>query len=118
MNANGGNISRIAPRPARYASARSARRTVAAINHEIAYTDRIYARLTLAGRVIVEFTKDRISDLSALLLLLRAMTPTRRGLAKLTIRNMTRGWRMERPLMLYPAPCCPTASVTPMPYDY
>ncbi|MCM1319619.1 MAG: hypothetical protein NC217_04490 [Muribaculaceae bacterium] len=98
--------------------ARSARRMVAGGVHDIAYTDCIYARLTLAGRVIVEFTKDRITDLSALLSQLRAMTPTRHGLAKLTIRNMTRGWRIERPLMLYADPCCPTESVCPMPYDY
>ena len=31
----------------------------------------------------------------------RALTLKLRGLAKLYIRNMTQGWSMERPLMLY-----------------
>ncbi|MCM1005372.1 MAG: hypothetical protein NC402_03645 [Prevotella sp.] len=86
--------------------------------HEISYTDKVYARLTLAGRVVAEFTRDRISDFSSLLLLLRAMTPSRKGLARLTVRNMTRGWRLERPMMLYPEPGCGTDSVCPMPYEF
>ncbi|MBP3298365.1 MAG: hypothetical protein J6L73_01640 [Muribaculaceae bacterium] len=74
--------------------------------HDIGYTDRIYARLTMAGHTVAEFTRDRITNLSALLAILRAMTPACRGLARLTVRNMTRGWTLNRPLMLYPDPSC------------
>lgn len=69
--------------------------------HTIDYNDRVYARMTLAGRTIVEFTRDRITNFSALLAILRAKVPMYRGLAKLTVRNMTRGWHIERPIMLY-----------------
>lgn len=70
-------------------------------NQPISYTDRIYARLTMAGHVLVEFTRDKISGYSALLSQMRALTPQSRGLARLTVRNMTRGWSEQRPLMLY-----------------
>lgn len=70
--------------------------------HKIEYTDRIYACLTLAGQIVAELTRDRVTDFSALLCMLRAATPSLRGLARLRVRNMTRGWTMERPLMLYP----------------
>lgn len=89
----------------------------------ISYTDRVYARLTLAGRVVAELTRDRIDSYTTLLTLLRSMVPARcRGLARLCVRNMTRGWTLERPLMLYaPAPCSmqsPSASPAPlMPWD-
>ncbi len=69
---------------------------------EIFYTDRVYARLTMAGRTVAEFTRDRVTNFSALLAMLRALVPGCRGLARLTVRNMTRGWSLERPLMLYP----------------
>ncbi len=70
-------------------------------NQQISYTDRVYARLTMAGRVLAEFTRDHISNYSALLALVRSLTPDCRGLARLTVRNMTRGWSEQRPLMLY-----------------
>lgn len=67
----------------------------------ISYTDRIYARLTMAGRVVAELTSDGIDGYTALLTMLRSMASDRRGLARLWVRNMTCGWVMERPLMLY-----------------
>lgn len=72
--------------------------------HEISYTDRVYASLTLAGHVVAEVTRERVSDFSALITMLRALVPTRRGLARLRVRNLTRGWSLERPLMLYAEP--------------
>lgn len=56
----------------------------------------------MAGRTVAEFTRDRVTNFSALLAMLRALVPGCRGLARLTVRNMTRGWSLERPLMLYP----------------
>lgn len=83
----------------------------------ISYTDRVYARLTLAGRVVAELTRDRIDSYTTLLTLLRSMVPACcRGLARLCVRNMTRGWTLERPLMLYAAPSAP-ASTPLMPWD-
>lgn len=70
--------------------------------HEIDYTDKIYICLTMAGRVIAEFTRSRFCNLSALLAWVRTAVPSLRGLVRLRVRNMTRGWAWERPLMLYP----------------
>lgn len=72
--------------------------------HRITGTDRIHARLTLRDEVVVEFTRDNFGSLSSLLGALRAVVPHLAGLARLSIRNMTRGWTMERPLMLYKEP--------------
>lgn len=65
--------------------------------------DRILARLSLNGRVVAEFVSDRLSDMSQLLNAVRGRTRTLRGLAQLYVRNLTRGWAEERPLMLYTA---------------
>ena len=70
-------------------------------SRNISYTDRLYARLTVRGQVVVEITRDRFASLSSLLDTLRMKVPHASGLARLTIRNMTRGWTLERPLMLY-----------------
>lgn len=78
----------------------SARRA-AGRKQEIKYTDRVYARLTLAGHVVAEVTRERIGNFSSLIAILRALVPSCRGLARLTVRNLTRGWSVERPLMLY-----------------
>ena len=64
----------------------------------ICYGDRLYARLVMGGRTVVEFMISRVSDFSELLGELRRQT---RGLARLYVRNVSRGWSMERPLMLY-----------------
>jgi hypothetical protein len=44
---------------------------------------------------------SRVSDFSELLGELRRQTRGCRGLARLYVRNVSRGWSMERPLMLY-----------------
>jgi hypothetical protein len=79
----------------------------------IHYSDRIYACLVLSGKVVAEITRDRIDGYTALLTTLRSLAPGCRGLARLRIRNITRGWSLERPLMLY----APTPSHTPMPWE-
>lgn len=63
--------------------------------------DRVLARLSLNGRVVAEFVSDRLSDMSQLLNAVRYRTRALRGLAQLYVRNLTRGWSEERPLMLY-----------------
>jgi len=59
--------------------------------------------VVLQGRTIVEFMINKISDLSELFGELRKLTRGVKGLASLYVRNFSRGWSMERPLMLYPS---------------
>ena len=73
--------------------------------------DRIYATLTLHGRKLLEVTLTGVRNFSALLTMLRARVPRERGLCRLTVRNMTRGWRTERPLRLYPEPVASLTSL-------
>ena len=67
---------------------------------EIMMGDRVFARLVMGGRTIVEFMMNRIGSIDDLFVELRQMTRGLRGLAKLIIRNQSRGWGMERKLML------------------
>lgn len=66
------------------------------------YGDRIYARLSVRGNKILEFMAESVGSMTELLGELRAQARKLRGLCKLYVRNMTRGWSFERPLMLYP----------------
>lgn len=69
--------------------------------NKIEFGDRIFARLTMGGKTICEFMINRVADMTELLGELRHSTRGLRGLAKLYIRNQSRGWSQERPLMLY-----------------
>lgn len=69
--------------------------------HHIKYGDRIFARVVMQGRTVVEFMMSQINDLTELFGELRRQTRGIRGLAKLYIRNMSRGWSEERPMMFY-----------------
>lgn len=69
----------------------------------ICYGDRLFARLVMHGRTVVELTVNSVNDLSELWGELRRHCRGIRGLAKLYLRNASRGWSMERPMMLYPA---------------
>ncbi|MBD5230612.1 MAG: hypothetical protein K2M14_03375 [Muribaculaceae bacterium] len=68
------------------------------------YTDTLHARLTLHGRTVAEITRDRFPSVPSIIAALRAMVPHASGLARLAIRNMSRGWTLDRPLMLYVKP--------------
>lgn len=72
--------------------------------NEISYGDRIFVRLTLAGKSVAEFTINKVRDMTELIGELRKYTRGLRGLARLAIHNMSRGWSTERPLMLYTSP--------------
>lgn len=69
---------------------------------KISYGDRLFARLVMHGRTIAEFMVNSVSDLTELWGMLRRKCRGIRGLAKLYLRNASRGWSLERPLMLYP----------------
>lgn len=55
----------------------------------------------MQGRVIVEFTTTLVADMTELLGELRRRRAGTWGLTRLYVRNMSRGWADERPLMLY-----------------
>lgn len=63
--------------------------------------DKMFARLVLHGKTILEFVISTVNNLTELYCLLHSKCKGLRGLAKLYLRNMSRGWSEERPLMLY-----------------
>ncbi|MDE6576751.1 MAG: hypothetical protein K2J82_03655 [Muribaculaceae bacterium] len=63
--------------------------------------DRIFARLSMGGRTIVEVMMNSISSIDEVTAELRRLSGDIRGLVKLYIRNHTRGWCVERGLMVY-----------------
>ena len=65
------------------------------------YGDRIFARLTMGRRTVVEFMVNRVGDMGELVGELRRIVAGVRGLATLYVRNQSRGWSEERPVMLY-----------------
>lgn len=69
----------------------------------MAYGDKVYARLVLNGIKVVEFVLERVTDMTELIGELRYRTQQYSGLARLYVRNLTRGWSEERPFMLYRA---------------
>ncbi len=70
--------------------------------HTISYGDRLFARLVMHGHIITEFMVNSVHDLTELWGMLRKECRGVKGLAKLYLRNASRGWSLERPLMLYP----------------
>lgn len=63
--------------------------------------DRLFARVTRNGITMVELMTDRVGSLTDLLAEVRRSASGKRGLMKLYIRNHSKGWSTERPLMLY-----------------
>lgn len=70
----------------------------------IKYGDRMFARIVLHGKTVAEFVNSQVNDLTEIFSELRRLTRGLRGLAQLYIRNFSRGWSFERPMMLYAAP--------------
>lgn len=70
-------------------------------SNTIKYGDKIFARLTMGQRTIVELMVNRVNSLSEVIAELRYTTRGLRGLATLHLRNQSQGWSTERPLMLY-----------------
>ncbi|MDE6339200.1 MAG: hypothetical protein K2K97_05365 [Muribaculaceae bacterium] len=81
---------------------REALRPVGHADKQISYGDRLFARLVMHGRTVLEFMMNSINDLTELWGELRRKCRGISGLAKLYLRNASRGWSMERPLMIYP----------------
>lgn len=84
-----------------YADSRERFNTPFGSRNPIKYGDRLFARIVMRGRTVVEFVLNQVSDMTELLGELRKKVKGLRGLAKVYIRNYSRGWSMEQPLMLY-----------------
>ena len=70
----------------------------------ISYGDKIFVRLerTQYGRcTLAEFTLTDVNDMSEIYGELRRYTRGKRGLTQLYVRNVSRGWSMQQPFMLY-----------------
>lgn len=89
--------------------------------HRIAMNDRIYVKLVLHGVTLMETVRDNIADYTSLLALVREAAKRYKGLARMVVRNISRGWSMQRPLLLSPPACERTAMTTghyPMPWQF
>lgn len=70
-------------------------------SRKIAYGDHLYVRCLLKGRIVAEFGTTTANDMTELIGELRRRARDTRGLSKVIIRNASRGWSYESPLMLY-----------------
>ena len=70
-------------------------------HNPIRYGDKIFARIVMRGRTIVEFVLNQVCDMTELLGELRKKVKGVQGLAKIYLRNYSRGWSLDTPLMLY-----------------
>lgn len=75
--------------------------TPSGTGHQMRYGDRVYVRLIMSGRTVCEFTTVSANDLSEVLGMLRVQTRGLEGLGNLYVRNISRGWSIDRPLKLY-----------------
>lgn len=73
-----------------------------AMRHEIRFGDRIYVRVIQEGRTRLELSIDNASGMTDLIGEIRYSARRLEGLAKLFIRNHSRGWSEERPIKFYP----------------
>lgn len=72
--------------------------------HEIRLGDRIFASIVQGSRVIVELVLESVADMREVMVEIMRQTSGDRGVATMRLRNATRGWRMEKALMLRPRP--------------
>lgn len=86
-----------------YVEGRREPASISGSTRPISFGDKLFARLMIGGRTVVEFMISSVNDLTELLGELRRRSRGVKGLAKLYLRNMSRGWSCERPLMLYPS---------------
>ncbi|MDE6682831.1 MAG: hypothetical protein K2J87_05345 [Muribaculaceae bacterium] len=88
-----------------YADSRERFTTPFGSRKPIRYGDRLFARIVMRGRTVLEFVLNQVSDMTELLGELRKKVKGLRGLAQVYVRNYSRGWSMEQPLMLYASSC-------------
>lgn len=72
------------------------------VNYPISYGDRVFARvINPQGKSICELTLEQVSDLTEVLGEVRQAMRSFRGLVRLIVRNYTRGWSKDQPMMFY-----------------
>lgn len=71
------------------------------VEHRMRYGDRILVRVELPGGREVNFVSNELSDLTEVFGEIRSRVRGERGLARMSVRNATEGWRIDRPLKLY-----------------
>lgn len=78
----------------------------------IRYGDRIFVRLMMGGRTLMNCMINTVNDLTELYGEIRHQLQGLKGLCTLSLRNATRGWIMERPLKLYGQTSAPAHTPT------
>ena len=71
--------------------------------YPISKGDRVYVRVIQERRTVLEFSIDRVADMTELIGEIRYAASGLDGLATVVIRNHSRGWSRERPMMFYSA---------------
>lgn len=87
-----------------YAATQRLFQTPSGTGRPIKYGDRLLVKLVRVqpgGRTIAEFTMSEVNDMTEIYGELRHYTRGLSGLTRLTVRNVTRGWSLEQPFMLY-----------------
>lgn len=70
-------------------------------SHPIRLGDELHVRLRFADGNEMSFSCRRASDMAELVGEVRQKARRKRGLVKMSVRNASRGWSLEKPLMLY-----------------
>ena len=70
-------------------------------SREMRVGDRVFARVTLERKVVLEITCLNVGSMTDLVGELRYAMRGRSGLANVYIRNHSRGWSCERPMRFY-----------------
>ena len=61
--------------------------------------DRIHATATSSGKMIAEMVMDGVGSISEIMSGLHGASGMKRGLVRIYIRNVSRGWSLERPCL-------------------
>lgn len=73
----------------------------ATVNYPIRYGDRIFVRVMMMGNTICEFTLENVASFTEVTGEIRYALSDRHGLGKAIVRNYSRGWSIDTPIMLY-----------------
>ena len=70
-------------------------------NNTYSYGDVLHITLRMRNYIVARFVIDTAGDYSELIGAVRFRMRHLHGLARMQVRNVTRGWCIERPIMLY-----------------
>lgn len=87
----------------------------AAQGRPIKLGDKIFVRIVngrYSANTIAEFSLSDVNDMCEIYGRIRHYTRGHQGLARLYVRNVTRGWSVQQPYMLYAQPMKIASSVT------